>query len=266
MILRKSVKGDYTQLKTYRSIALLNTLGKALESILTTRISFAAEEFELLPRRHMRGRKAKGTELALQMLMKTIHATWLRKKIATMLLLNIMRAFDNLFHTRLIHNLRKRRIDNNMINWILSFLSNRSTIILLSKFISETFETSTGISQESLISFLFYLFYNADLMKEEKNYSMINLKYIDNVAKIVTESSTKINCRKIESLFKARKHPWSQKHASKFASTKFQLLHFKKSTKTRSSSEDDTLHLKEHTIESRDTEIYLEVLLNKKLR
>lgn len=116
VVLRKSAKGDYTQPKAYRSIALLNTLGKALESILATRISFAAEEFELLPRRHMRGRKARGTELALQVLMETIHAAWLRKKVATVLLLNIMRAFDNLFHTRLIHNLRKRRIDNNMIN------------------------------------------------------------------------------------------------------------------------------------------------------
>lgn len=200
------------------------------------------------------------------MLMKTIHATWLREEITTVLLLNIMRAFDNLSHMRLIHNLRKRRIDDNMINWILSFLSNCSMIISLSKFISKIFETDTGISQESLISSLFYLFYNADLMKKEKNYKTINLRYIDDVAKIITESSTEINCRKIESLFKTRKQSWSQKHASKFASTKFQLLHFKRSIKTSSSSEDDTLHLKEHTIESRDIEIYLEVLLNKKLR
>lgn len=44
-------------------------------------------------------------------------------------------------------------------------------------------------------------------MKEEKDYKMINLKYIDDVAKIVTEPSTEVNCRKIESLFKAREHP-----------------------------------------------------------
>lgn len=78
-------------------------------------------------------------------------------------------------------------------------------IISLSKFISKIFETDTGISQESLISSLFYLFYNADLMKKEKNYKTINLRYIDDVAKIITESSTEINCRKIESLFKTRK-------------------------------------------------------------
>jgi hypothetical protein len=41
----------YTQPKSYRPIALLNTVGKALEKIMATRISFAAEEFKMLPRR-----------------------------------------------------------------------------------------------------------------------------------------------------------------------------------------------------------------------
>ncbi len=73
VVLRKSAKGDYTQPKAYRPIALLNTLGKALESIMAARISFAAEEFDLLPRRHMGGRKARGTEHALQVLLELIH-------------------------------------------------------------------------------------------------------------------------------------------------------------------------------------------------
>ncbi len=70
-VLRKPAKGDYTQPKVYRPIALLNTLGKALESTMASRISFAAEEFDLLPRRHMGGgRKARGTEHGLQVLLE----------------------------------------------------------------------------------------------------------------------------------------------------------------------------------------------------
>lgn len=79
-------------------------------------------------------------------------------------------------------------------------------IISLSKYILKIFETSTEISQESLISPLLYLFYNANLMKEEKDFKMTNLEYIDDIAKIVTESSAKVNCRKIESLFETKKH------------------------------------------------------------
>lgn len=51
--------------KPYTQIALLNTVGKALEKIMATRISFAAEEFKLLPRRQMGGRRTWGTEHAL---------------------------------------------------------------------------------------------------------------------------------------------------------------------------------------------------------
>ncbi len=51
-----------------------------------------------------------------------------------MLLLDVMGAFDKLSHIRLIHNLKKRRIGGNMMNWILSFLSNRSTMISLPEF------------------------------------------------------------------------------------------------------------------------------------
>uniref|UniRef100_A0A9Q8PH93 LINE-1 retrotransposable element ORF2 protein n=1 Tax=Passalora fulva TaxID=5499 RepID=A0A9Q8PH93_PASFU len=49
VVLRKPQKEDYTQVKSYRPIALLNTLGKALEKLVATRLSEAAEEHSLLP-------------------------------------------------------------------------------------------------------------------------------------------------------------------------------------------------------------------------
>ncbi len=125
VVLRKPAKGDYTQPKSYRPIALLNTLGKALEKIMATRISWAAEQINLPLRRHMGGRRAHGTEHALQMLLETIHAAWLRGEVATVLLLNII---EPSITYRIRHNLKKRRIGGNMANWILSFLFDRSTI------------------------------------------------------------------------------------------------------------------------------------------
>ena len=261
-----STQGDYTQPKAYRPIALLNTLGKALESIMAARISYATEEFDLLPRRHMGGRKARGTEHALQVLMELIHAAWLRGEVASVLLLDVMGAFDNLSHSRLIHNLKKRRIGGNMINWILSFLSNRSTIISLPEFTSKAFETGMGIPQGSPISPLLYLFYNANLMKEEKDFRVTNIGYIDDIARVVTGISAEANCRRIESLFEAKEQSWSRKHASKFAPAKFQLIHFRRSTKRRVSPEDDTLHLEDHTIEPQNIGTYLGVLLDKDLK
>ena len=198
-------------------------------------------------------------------------AAWLRGEVATVLLLDITGAFDNVSHTRLLHNLKKRRIGGNMANWILSFLSDRSTIISLPEFTSEVFKTGTGIPQGSPISPILYLFYNADLMEEDEGagFRVTDLGYIDDIAKVVTGPNAELNCRRIEGIFAARENQWSKKHASKFAPAKFQLIHFKKpGTRARqlNQREDDTVHLEDHIIRSQETGIYLGVLLDKELK
>jgi len=50
VILYKPGKLDYTQAKAYRPIALLDTLGKALEKAVASRITGIAEAYNLLPR------------------------------------------------------------------------------------------------------------------------------------------------------------------------------------------------------------------------
>ena len=47
--LRKPNKGSYSQAKVWRSIALLNTIGKLMEAIAATRLSELAEKENLLP-------------------------------------------------------------------------------------------------------------------------------------------------------------------------------------------------------------------------
>jgi hypothetical protein len=49
VVLRKPQKPTYDVAKAYRPIALLNTLGKVLEKIVTRRVSALAEEHDLLP-------------------------------------------------------------------------------------------------------------------------------------------------------------------------------------------------------------------------
>ena len=52
VVLRKPGKLDYADPKAYRPIALLNTIGKALEAVITTRISYMVEVYSLLPDPH----------------------------------------------------------------------------------------------------------------------------------------------------------------------------------------------------------------------
>ena len=48
VVLRKSGKDDYSQPKAYRPIALLNTIGKVIETAIAIRLMFLAERYNLL--------------------------------------------------------------------------------------------------------------------------------------------------------------------------------------------------------------------------
>jgi hypothetical protein len=56
-MIRKLSKPDYTDPKVYKPIALLNTLGKALEAIVAKRMRFLAESHALLPSTQIGARK-----------------------------------------------------------------------------------------------------------------------------------------------------------------------------------------------------------------
>jgi len=55
--LRKPGKDDYSQPKSYRPVALMNTIGKVLDTILARRVQYYAERYHMLPSIYTGGRK-----------------------------------------------------------------------------------------------------------------------------------------------------------------------------------------------------------------
>jgi hypothetical protein len=110
--LKKSNKSNYTNLKTYKSIAFLNTLSKTLKSIIVRRISNLTETHKLLLNTQMNEHRDKACETTLELFTKQIHIVWnmSKNKIATLLNLNVIEAYDHVSKERLIHNFRNKRI------------------------------------------------------------------------------------------------------------------------------------------------------------
>jgi hypothetical protein len=109
--LRKPGKGDYSVPGAWRPIALLNTLGKVLESVIARRISMLSKEHSLLPAQPMGARSGRSIDTTLDFLVQQIHATWQNKDgVATLLLLDMTGAFDRVVPARLLHNMRERKI------------------------------------------------------------------------------------------------------------------------------------------------------------
>lgn len=129
IVLRKPQKLRYDLPKAYRPIALLKTMGKLLQKMVANRISKAAEEHNLLPSEQMGARPNRSTISAVELLSDQIHTIWGndKKRVASLLSLDISGAFDNVSHQRLLHNLRQKRIPMWIIEFVKSFLEERTT-------------------------------------------------------------------------------------------------------------------------------------------
>ena len=93
--LQKPGKPRYSDPGAWRPIALLNTIGKVIESLIARRLSKAAEEHHLLPDTQMGARQGRSTETALEFLIKQVRTVWSSKKhVATLLSLDISGAFN----------------------------------------------------------------------------------------------------------------------------------------------------------------------------
>ncbi len=97
------------------------------------------------------------------MLVKLIHAAWqANDEITSSLSLDMTWAFDTVVPVRLLHNLRKRCIPQWLVNFIYSFLSDRSTSLGFPGFSSSPFSSEQGVPHGSPLSPSLSLFHNAD--------------------------------------------------------------------------------------------------------
>ena len=262
VVLRKPGKDDYTQPKAYRPIALLNTLGKALESIVASRLTYLADSHQLLPSRHTGGRKLASTDHALHLLSQRIYQAWGDGKVASLLLLDVSGAFDNVSRPRLLHNLRKRRINTTLVRWIGSFLSDRSTTLKLQEYTAPSAPVETGIPQGSPLSPILYLYYNADLIEACKGEDTESVGYIDDVSILAVGPTTQHTCKTLKTIHR-KAETWARQHGSEFAPAKYELVHF---SRMREADLDHPLRLPHATIAASPSCRYLGVHMDSRLR
>lgn len=149
IFLRKPGKPDYTILKAYRPIALGDTIGKIAESVIASRLSSLAEQHALLPDTHFGGRPGRTTTDAVLYGLQRIKDAARKGQVTSVLFLDISQAFPSVSHARLLHNLRKRAVPDAIVNWIASFLTDRTTTLKFDDYTSELRHASVGVPQGS---------------------------------------------------------------------------------------------------------------------
>jgi hypothetical protein len=265
MFLRKINKFNYFVFKTYRFIALLNILNKIMKLIMTIRLSYAAKKHNLLLKKHFESRKNIVSKHALHYIVETINSIWVSKKITTMLLLNVMKIFDNVSHFRLLHNLKKRRIENIYLTWVKSFFSERYIILKLIDHIIDRIRIVINVFQKFSMSSILYVFYNANLIDWciNSQIDIIDADFIDDINILIMSDSAKENVIFLKAIHAESCMIWAHQHDSLFVSIKYEFIHFRRFFV--SSNSKMILRISDHQIAFFFKCKYLEMMINNQL-
>ncbi len=140
-------------------------------------------------------------------------------------MMDVFAAYPNTSHQRILHNLRKRKIDIKVVDWVVSFLTDRHTIVKTNKHTTAKLFINLGLLQKSPLSSILYLFYNMDLPDDCARKRVDAQGYIDDITLIAMGKSVKSYSQKLAKVHNQVCEKWRVKHGSEFGLAKYQLIH-----------------------------------------
>ena len=265
VILRKPGKPDYSAPKAYRPIALLNTTAKLLSAIMADRTAYILETHNLLPSTHFGGRPGRTTEDSLHLLESTVCNAWRQGKVASALFLDIEGAFPNAVTDRLLHNMKCRRLPPEIVEYTKQLLSGRKTRLRFDDYSSDWFDITNGIGQGDPLSMILYIIYDSDLVDiAKKSKGELILAFVDDTVLIAVAKTFQETHVMLHNMMERRggAYDWSNKHNSKFETSKFGLIDF---TLNRS-KERPPMVIRGTTIKPSTSHKFLGVMVDQELR
>ncbi|GBM60131.1 Putative protein in type-1 retrotransposable element R1DM [Araneus ventricosus] len=125
----QGVGKDPKEPSSYRPIALLPTIGKVLEKLLTQRLTFFLENGNKLNEHQHGFREGKSVDTALASFMEEIQKGRSQGNHVLAISLDIKGAFDNILHHAIINNLKKAEVPSNLQNIFENILKNRKVLL-----------------------------------------------------------------------------------------------------------------------------------------
>lgn len=162
-------KGNRSDPKDYRPIALTSVLAKVMEKVIKQNLMTYLETNGLIHDRQygFRSKRSTGDIMAYlsQIWSQSLHSFGESQAIA----LDFSKAFDRVWHENLLSKLSAFGVGSELCRWIESFLTNRSIQVVLDGTISDRFEINAGVPQGSVLSPILFLIYINDLLSTTFN-------------------------------------------------------------------------------------------------
>ncbi len=219
----KSNKKDYFNAKTYKSIVLLNTLSKVLKFIIFEHLQNVVEVCNSILNIQMRVCKHKSIDTTLQLIIKKIYTVWndTRRRVISLLSLNEKNAFNNVMHSRLLYNIKKRKVFKLLLKFVKNFLKDQRIMITIDNYMMMKCSMNIDILQDSSLSSILYLFYNANLLEACNDIKLKTnfINFVNDINILIYKEFIKCNCRVLSKIYD-RCEQWSKMHDIKFLMTK----------------------------------------------
>lgn len=222
VMLPKVNKKDFTDIKSWRPIALLSCLSKGLERLVARRIGRIALLHEIVsPQQAGALPKRSATDLTT-CLAHDIEYALETRRTATMATLDVQGAFDSVLGKRLAVRLRQQGWPPLMVKYVLSFMTKRRARVRLEDAVTGLFDVRCGLPQGSPASPILFLLYMADVLLDDPQ---CRFGYADDLCVLRVGGSLDENVAQLEDDIR-QILSWGKDNKVAFAPAKCELMHF----------------------------------------